>query len=279
MGDVAEAFVWACTLDVSARKPGNVSLASAGHRMQAQQFIDSARAAAPAIAGIGPGQRVGARIEAAMRATLAAVGCNTNLGIVLLCAPLAAASEAAAAPGAQALRQALQLVLAGLDLADAQAAFRAIALTQPAGLGQVAQQDVHAPPSVGLRQAMALAAGRDSVARQYEAGYADLFDPALAWFGAVAGPPEQALQRVFLEALVRWPDSHIVRKHGEAAAHCVMQEALPWCERARAGQALDADPAWAAWDESLKARGLNPGTSADLCVATAFLWCLLHPHM
>nr|MDP9125878.1 triphosphoribosyl-dephospho-CoA synthase [Pseudomonadota bacterium] len=31
------------------------------------------------------------------------------------------------------------------------------------------------------------------------------------------------------------------------------------------------DPAWAAWDESLKARGLNPGTSADLCVATALV--------
>ena len=190
MVDVAGAFVWACTLDVAARKPGNVSLASAGHRMQAQQFIGSAQAAAPAIAGTGTGPRVGRRIEAAMRATLAAVGCNTNLGIVLLCAPLAVAAEAAAAPGAQALRQALLQVLDGLDLADAQAAFRAIALTQPAGLGQVAQQDVHAPPSVGLRAAMALAAGRDSVARQYDAGYADLFDLGLGWFGAAAGPPE-----------------------------------------------------------------------------------------
>ncbi|EHR71872.1 Triphosphoribosyl-dephospho-CoA synthetase [Burkholderiales bacterium JOSHI_001] len=277
MADVAEAFVWACSLDVAARKPGNVSLASAGHRMQAQQFIASARAAAPAIAAAG--QPVGARIELAMRATLAAVGCNTNLGIVLLCAPLAVAAESAVPPGAKGLRRALQQVLDTLDLADAQAAFRAIALTQPAGLGQVAQQDVHAPPSVTLRAAMALAAGRDSVARQYDEGYADLFDRALGWFGGVVGPPEQALQRVFLEALVRWPDSHIVRKHGEAAAHTVMQEALPWCDRARAGLSMDADPTWAAWDESLKARGLNPGTSADLCVATAFLHGLLHMHM
>jgi triphosphoribosyl-dephospho-CoA synthase len=35
-----------------------------------------------------------------------------------------------------------------------------------------------------------------------------------------------------------------------------------------------ANPAWAAWDESLKARGLNPGTSADLCVATALVAAL-----
>jgi triphosphoribosyl-dephospho-CoA synthase len=79
------------------------------------------------------------------------------------------------------------------------------------------------------------------------------------------------MQAAFLEFLAAWPDSHIARKHGDAAAHTVMAEALPWRERARRGDALDADPAWAAWDESLKARGLNPGTSADLSVAAALL--------
>jgi triphosphoribosyl-dephospho-CoA synthase len=79
------------------------------------------------------------------------------------------------------------------------------------------------------------------------------------------------MQAAFLEFLAAWPDSHIARKQGDAAAHSVMAEALPWRQRARRGDPLDADPAWAAWDESLKARGLNPGTSADLCVATALL--------
>ena len=34
-------------------------------------------------------------------------------------------------------------------------------------------------------------------------------------------------------------------------------------------------PAFAAWDESLKAQGINPGTSADLTVATLMIAGLL----
>jgi triphosphoribosyl-dephospho-CoA synthase len=37
-----------------------------------------------------------------------------------------------------------------------------------------------------------------------------------------------------------------------------------------------ADPRWAAWDASLKAAGINPGTSADLTVATLFVALLWH---
>jgi triphosphoribosyl-dephospho-CoA synthase len=34
---------------------------------------------------------------------------------------------------------------------------------------------------------------------------------------------------------------------------------------------LDADPEFAAWDVSLKAAGVNPGTSADFTVAALLL--------
>ncbi len=44
-------FLQACWLDVAVRKPGNVSLASAGHRMQADMFLASAQAAG-GIAGV-----------------------------------------------------------------------------------------------------------------------------------------------------------------------------------------------------------------------------------
>src|SRR5690606_40213597 len=73
------AYLWACAMDVAVRKPGNVSLHSAGHDMRARQFLDSARASAPALFDASAG--VGARIEAAVRATRAVAGCNTNLGI------------------------------------------------------------------------------------------------------------------------------------------------------------------------------------------------------
>ena len=278
---VRRAFVEACTLDVLARKAGNVSEASPGHRMHAGLFLQSAEAAAAPLCA--PRARVGERIESAVRATRRVVQCNTNLGIVLLCAPIVVAQERCALAGPSlSLAASIRAVLETLTVEDARAAYRAIALARPAGLGSAPEQDVNAAPTVGLRVAMAMAAGRDRIARQYAEAYADVFDPGVASFERARdlarrrgdGPRAaaiHAMQATFLEFLAAWPDSHIARKQGDAAAHSVMAEARPWRERARRGDPLDADPAWAAWDESLKARGLNPGTSADLCVAAALV--------
>ena len=277
-------FLRACWLDVAVRKPGNVSQASPGHGMQASMFIASARAAA------GPlferGLCVGERIEAAVEATWAVAGCNTNLGILLLCAPVALAIEqhpGAATPAA--LRGAIEGVLATLDIHDASAAYRAIARARPGGLGSAAEQDVHDAPTIDLRAAMALAAERDLIARQYRDGFADLF--ALAFqapvFTSACGaapadaeaPPDAttvaSVQRLYLACLGAFPDSHIVRKHGERVAQTVMAAAQGWQARADAGCVLEADPGFAAWDLSLKAAGVNPGTSADFTVAALLL--------
>lgn len=279
------AFLRACALDVAVRKPGNVSRHSAGHGMQAEMFLSSAQAAAAPL--LTPGARVGARIEAAQAASWQAAGCNTNLGILLLCAPLAAAFESGS-PGCswRDLRQAIEAVLADLDLADAAAAYRAIAAANPGGLGEAEAEDVHQAPSIKLREAMALAAERDSIARQYRDGFAELLVLAELALQGAGGPglalddmygldPDpgtvRLVQRLYLAILSRWPDSHIVRKHGEAVAHTVMRSAQLWAARAEAGEALDAEPGFAAWDLSLKSQGLNPGTSADLTVATLML--------
>jgi triphosphoribosyl-dephospho-CoA synthase len=267
-------FLAACALDVAVRKPGNVSAASPGHGMDATLFLASARAAQQGL--FASGTRVGARIEAAVAATLAVAGCNTNLGIVLLCAPLALAFEQAGpAPHEQDLRAALASVLAALDIEDARAAYRAIAAARPGGLGRAEAQDVAAPPSVGLLEAMRLAAGRDRIAWQYANGHADLFDPGLRSLErhrcATGCIDPGMVQALFLAFLGRFPDAHIVRKFGPQQGQAVTAEARPWLERAERGEPLEEDPGFAAWDESLKARGLNPGTSADLTVATLFL--------
>ncbi len=274
-----QAFLWACSLDVQVRKPGNVSLASPGHGMQAGQFLESAAAAAGPISSAGAA--VGERIEAAVRASWQAVRCNTNLGIVLLCAPLLAAFEqwdGTGAPGA--LQRAVETVLQSLGPADAAAAYRAIALARPAGLGRVPEQDVANAPTVGLREAMALAAGRDRIAWQYLHGYPDVFElglPVLLAARAAGLAPERAMQSAYLEFLAGFADSHIVRKQGGAMAQCVIGEAAQWRLRARRGEPVGEDPAFARWDEDLKARGLNPGTSADLCVAAALAFALSGP--
>jgi triphosphoribosyl-dephospho-CoA synthase len=274
-------FLRACELDVAVRKPGNVSRAASGHGMHAELFVASAQAA------VGPlfatGARVGERIEAAVEASWAAAGCNTNLGIVLLCAPIALAVERqpeAHTPAA--LRASIESVLSELDLADAQAAYRAIARANPGGLGAATREDVRAPPSVDLRAAMAIAAKRDSIARQYRDGYADLFDVAAAALGegfsliemVTSGDPDErtttAVQRLYLTLLSRFADSHIVRIHGEPVAHIVMGAAQAWAARSHGTRALDSDPEFAAWDAELKAARINPGTTADL-TATALL--------
>jgi triphosphoribosyl-dephospho-CoA synthase len=279
------AYLWACTMDVAVRKPGNVSLHSSGHDMRAQQFLDSARVSAPALFDERAG--VGARIEAAVQATRAAAGCNTNLGILLLCAPLARALERldGEQPISRArLQSALESVLQALDLDDARAAYRAIATAHPGGLGTAPKQDVASAPDVDLRAAMRLAADRDLIARQYANGYAQVFDLGLGAFAASAAsagpsatPLAQRVQRVYLAWLAAHPDSHIVRKQGEAAAHAVSAEAARWRDRLASDPAATEGADFAAWDVSLKARGLNPGTSADLTVCTLFIAALLTP--
>jgi triphosphoribosyl-dephospho-CoA synthase len=250
--------------------------------MQWGLFSASARASAEPL--FRTGARVGERIEAAVAATSAAVGCNTNLGILLLCAPVARAIELQPEiQGPVALRAAIEAVLADLDLHDARAAYRAIASARPGGLGTASAEDVHGMPSVDLRAAMALAAERDSIARQYRDGYAELFELGLppltgVWVSDSVSPEElppstltAAVQCVYLTFLAHRPDSHIVRKHGAIVAHSVMHSAQAWHARASAGANLDADPDFAAWDLELKAAGLNPGTSADFTVAALFV--------
>ena len=170
---------------------------------------------------------VGARILDAVTRTLDVAGCNTNLGIVLLCAPLAAALDELTPPrNASRWHEAAERTLERLDLDDARAAYRAIALANPGGLGDAPEQSVHAEPSVDLRAAMTLAAERDSIARQYASGFRDIFQTGL---GAVASAPPQDpgddhAQRV--PHLPRhWPDSHIVRKQGVTVAQSVTREA------------------------------------------------------
>ena len=265
---VAEAFIAACRDELEAPKPGNVHVYASGHRMTAAQFVDSAAAAADPLCA--PGTRVGARIRGAVEATLQAVGANTNLGIVLLCAPLAAAAEREPLK----LRDALVAVLDGLDIQDAEDAFAAIVQASPAGLGHVEKHDVFAAAQVTLKQAMAEAADRDRIARQYTTAFADVFDLGMRLHAAATtrwSDPKFAALAAYLGFLSRFPDSHVVRKHGAEVAAGVCRTArkvdtLLWSAEEPAGLFGEL----LAWDAALKARGINPGTAADLTVATLF---------
>ncbi len=265
---IADAFKWACLAELDAPKPGNVHVFAAGHRMTAGVFAASAEAAAPAISA--EGARVGTRILGAIEATFAAVGANTNLGIILLCAPLAAAADA----GASELRASLGKVLHDLDTDDAALAFRAIVRAAPAGLGHSARHDVFEPANVTLLQAMTEAADRDAIARQYATNFADIFDLGLPLFEAARRRHTElkwATLTTYLGFLSAFPDSHILRKYDAQTAEQVRRAAAAHLASLQsAASAAQLLPALLAWDAALKADGLNPGTSADLTVASLF---------
>lgn len=254
------AFIAACRAELMALKPGNVHVHAAGHGMTVEDFLRSAEAAATPLCT--PSSGVGARIRAAIEASWAVVPCNTNLGIVLLAAPMIAAAEKGEGP----LEPRLRAVLEALTVDDAREAYAAIRRANPGGLGAAPAQDVAAAPSVTLLEAMRLAADRDLIARQYATGFADVF--AVGFSRALqAHDAERTTTRVYLDFLSRFPDSHIARKFGIQTAEAVRREAAELVDRLppMRGQAFQV---LLDFDRSLKARGFNPGTSADLTVAS-----------
>lgn len=249
----------ACLAELDALKPGNVHRYAPGHRMVLADFATSAEVSAPALArGGGVGERVRTGVEATMRA----VGQNTNLGILLLCAPIAAAAETGLTVAS---------ILDTLDRADSEGVFAAIRLANPGGLGTANRHDVAATAPDSLITAMQEAAGRDSIARAYVDAFADIRVvglPALASARAQRLSGEWITVAVYLAYLRAIPDSHVARKHGTVQAETLRIEA----DRLHAALDLAARPLadLLAFDTALKARGLNPGTSADFTVATLF---------
>jgi triphosphoribosyl-dephospho-CoA synthase len=270
---VAGAFREACLAELEALKPGNVHRFSDGHDMTVADFVASAEAAAPLIARKGVG--LGERIRLAAAASRLAAGQNTNLGIILLAAPLAAA---ALERGQASLADKLRRVLEALTVEDAREAYRAIRETKPGGLGDAPEHDVAGEPRVSLLEAMRAAEGRDRIAWNYAHGFADIFDLGRKWLiqGSERwGEVPWAVTRVYLGFLTHLPDTLIERKFGPASAALVREEAAPIEASFTSSQAPDTMIApLMAFDRALKERGLNPGTSADLTVATLFAWRL-----
>ena len=130
-------------------------------------------------------------------------------------------------------------------------------------------------PTVGLLEAMRLAADRDRIAAAYVTDYADIFEfglPVLANARGAYGRSEprrhhaaHGLPRVF-------PDSHIVASTVLATAEAVREEAHALVRLlATRGAAATHWPNCSISMQSSKRRNVNPGTTADLVVATVFV--------
>jgi triphosphoribosyl-dephospho-CoA synthase len=269
----------ACLWEVTARKVGNVHRNADFDDTTYLDFITSASLIKPYLCQAGSKEINGGftalavAIGNAIGENSMVVKRNTNLGIILLLFPLAAAWHRLHQEKKR--KNCLDRLLARLTVEDAVYVYRSIRLARPGGLGDAPEQDVSGDPTVTLLEAMKLAADRDLVARQYATGFADVFDfgvPAfLAGFERF-GSVEAAIIDSQLRWLAAYPDSLIARKNGPAVAADV---------QARAAAVLDlggiATPdgrrAGVALDRHLRSDGnkLNPGTTADLITACLFV--------
>jgi triphosphoribosyl-dephospho-CoA synthase len=252
---------------VTAAKPGNVHRRRDFADLHFAEFVLSAGVIGPAI-DLARREGVGRSILAAIEATRRVVSTNTNLGMVLLLAPLAAV------PPDVSLETGIVDILDACTLDDTRLVYQAIRLAQPGGLGRTDEEDVSGEPSKPLRAAMVLAADRDLVARQYASGYHEVLQkglPVLRRSLDQGTSLEIAIITTHLSLLSGLPDSLIARKRGAAIANEVSRRAADvldagWPDHPESQMALARFDNWL----SKRTDRLNPGTTADLVTAALF---------
>jgi len=284
---VGDAIRWACVLEATAPKAGNVHPGKSFVDLKYADFVVAAEIAAATLSQVTV--PLGKRIHQAVLETRRRTGTNVNLGIILLLGPLVEAdlrlgqailSDRQLGVGENSLmvwnrelqgwKSAATQSLDALTADDGEWVFRAIRSSAAGGLGQVESMDVHDEPAepVDLMVAMKSAAARDRVARQYTSGFADLIDlvvPVVAGEIADCGDVLSGIAAAHLSLLAQSPDTLIGRKCGQAIAADVQR-------RAQLLDRYDAESI-ADFDRFLRSERnkLNPGTTADLIAAALFI--------
>ncbi|MEO8268724.1 MAG: triphosphoribosyl-dephospho-CoA synthase [Aureliella sp.] len=289
---IGQAIELACLLEASAAKVGNVHPGASFSDMHFSHFLASAVAIGPTFA-VAEQQSVGQMVLDAVRATTSCVGRNTNLGTLLLFAPLAMAHKLDIAKRQLAtiaqltcsdLRASLENVLEQLTPEDCHNVYSAICIAAPGGLGTRDQDDVTGQAPDDLRAAMAAVADIDGVARQYVNNFEDIFTRIVPWLRqelTATVEPLEAVCRVQLRWLAHEVDGLIVRKAGMRVASEVQQRAQSIAEECLSNPApLARQRGVRDFDRFLRTDGhrLNPGTTADLIAAAMLAMLLSSPN-
>ena len=275
VADVGVAAQIACLLEASAPKPGNVSPGRHFADLRYEDFLAGAAAIGGPFAGAGE-RPVGETVRLAIEATRGWTRSNTNLGLVLLLAPLARAAAGEPFFGSVSeFRDSVARVLEATSVDDARNVYAAIRLAAPGGLGRAEAQDVADDPDVTLLETMRLASDRDGIAREYSTAFERTFQtgvPVLSRARHDGLSWDDAVLETYLTLLADSPDTHIVRRSGPALAEEVSRRAVSVLEtggvRSGAGRkAIDR------MDIALRdaTNSANPGTTADLTAASIFV--------
>jgi triphosphoribosyl-dephospho-CoA synthase len=265
---IGQCATLACLLEATAPKVGNVHRGADFDDLTFNDFAVSAVAIGPAMETAAE-TGVGRAVLSAVNATRELVATNTNLGMALLIAPLAAVPRATLLTTAT-----VHAILEKLAPVDCELVYEAIRLAQPGGMGQVKSMDIaNAPPS-SLLDAMRAAADRDLIARQYSADFSLVLDdllPRLVAGAKYGWSLTDTIIHSHLALLAQHPDSLIHRKCGPEIANRASAIAGHVLECGGPGdepyyEALADLDFWLRSDGNRR----NPGTTADLIAAALF---------
>ena len=263
----------ALTLEVaSTPKPGNVDRHRDHEDLRFEHFLAGAVGARSGLelagtVGDDP-PSLGDAFERAVRGMSQQSGGNTQFGCLLLLVPLvrAAATDRLSPDG-------LRGTTAATTVDDAVGFYRAfehvdVAVDDPPA--DAPDLDVRrgadAVPTLRdrgltLADVMDLSADRDGNAAEWSSGFERVFDAAEGVLDD-DGPLTDRLARAFLDLLAERPDTLVAVEHGRERAAAVSREAAAVCG--------DLDAAEDLADRFLD-EGINPGTTADLTAAAAFV--------
>ncbi|MGM0590846.1 MAG: triphosphoribosyl-dephospho-CoA synthase [Halobacteriota archaeon] len=249
-------------------KPGNVDRHRDLPGLRFEHFLAGAVGAAPGLRLAEEGVPVGSAFERAVAGMSDQCGGNTQFGCLLLLIPLVrAAAEDALSPAG------VRAVVEGTTVDDAAGFYRAfehvdVAVDDPPP--EASALDVRrgsdAIPTLEARgttlyDVMELSATRDGNAREWTGGFARSFE-AGATILRGNGSILDRVATAFVDLLAREPDTLVTTQHGEQVAESI---------RRRASEVRGDPDAVADLADELVEAGINPGTTADITAAAAFV--------
>lgn len=268
--NLARLFIQSCHAELMALKPSNVHVYREGHGMTVNDFIRSAELTAPYLTD--DSISFGMRLYHAAQKIKETLNLNSNLGILLLCAPLlhAELTRKQTQKLHEVLNQELNKWDKKGDRTECNLLFKAIRLLSPSGLGTHPHHDVHQPARTSIVNAMRAAQEYDLIAKQYSHNFDDVIRCGhhLAQMRADGMAEDEAISRCFMRLLALHPDSHINRQHGIKIARAIQKKAQKYDDMLQTQSFSAIKNQLLAWDDELKKAHINAGTTADMVVAS-----------
>ena len=262
-----------CDTEIKSLKPGNVHKYSEGHGMGIKDFLKSSLIISECLTKNN--LDLGKKILVSVSEIQNKIKKNTNLGIILMLSPIATIVQKEGVISKEELLKKIKSLIKKQNIKNSIPIFKAISLTSPGGLGFSKKYDVNEPSNTNLYKAMEFAKEKDLIARQYCNGFEDIYKigiPAYKIFYNKWGKVDWALTGVYLTFLKKFNDSHIVRNKGNKIATSIKKEAKKYYFFLKNNKSLTKiKKKLLVFDKKLKSNGINPGTTADLTVATLLL--------